>query len=83
MALRKCARGVMGTIEGMPHRPNAKRSNFENYKQRFQEDNPWIPHEMISFSVSEEIDYTFDYGYVFEELEDVENLEDLDETNSG
>ena len=70
------------------HRRNAtstecKKSDFENYKQRFQEDNPWIPHEMTNFFVSEDIDYTFDYGYVFEELEDDENLEDQDNTNSG
>jgi hypothetical protein len=37
---------------------------------------------MTEFSVSEDIDYTFEYGYVFEEPDKDEDPVDLDETNS-
>ncbi len=60
-----------------------KKSNFENYKQRLRLDNLWISHAMTDLSILEDIDYTFDYGYVFKEQDENEDLVDLDNTNSS
>jgi hypothetical protein len=70
------------------HRRNAtsiecKKSDFENYKQGFQQGNPRIPQKMTNFFDSADIDYTFDCGYVYEEPEDDVDLVDPDNANSS
>jgi hypothetical protein len=58
-----------------------QKSDFENYKQIFWLDNTWIPHAMSDFPSSEDNDYTFDNGFLFEELDEDEDLVDLEDTH--